>query len=72
MQFAHGRIHILSISKGIYYMVKFCKMCNSEYNFEEKKCPVCNRNLTKKCTEEELKEIQKKNDDFVVINTMLL
>ena len=39
---------------------------------KEKKCPVCRGKLKKQFTEEELKEIQKQNDDMAVINTLLM
>ncbi len=38
----------------------------------EKKCPVCGGKLKKQFTEEELKDIQKQNDDMAVISTLLM
>ena len=52
-------------------MYKFCEKCNKEYDLKEKKCPECGTNLIKKYTEEELKEIQKENDDMAVISNTL-
>ena len=53
-------------------MTKYCKKCNVEYDCSQKKCPVCDEKLIRKYTEEELEEIQKQNDDFTVINTLLM
>ena len=51
-------------------MYKICKDCGKKCDLSEKKCPVCGGKLKKHITEEELKEIQKQNDDMVVINTL--
>ena len=53
------------------FMYKICKDCGEKCDLSEKKCPVCRGKLKKQCTEEELKEIQKQNDDMTVINTLL-
>lgn len=52
-------------------MKKVCKRCGIEFAEETKKCPVCGGKLKKQLTEEELKEIEKQNDDMIAINTML-
>ena len=58
-------------------MYKICKDCGKKCDLSEKKCPkrkcpVCGGKLKKQFTEEELKEIQKQNDDMAVINTLLM
>ena len=53
-------------------MYKICENCKEKYDLEEKKCPKCGRKLKKQYTEEELKEIQKQNDDMMVIDTFLM
>ena len=53
-------------------MYNMCDKCKKEYDMSEKKCPICGKKLKVKYTEEELKEIEKQNDDFTVINTMLM
>ncbi len=53
-------------------MKRYCEKCKKEYPEDVKKCPVCGSKLKKVLTEEEEKEIQKQNDDFTVINTMLM
>ena len=53
-------------------MYKICKNCGKKYDLPEKKCPACGGKLIKQYTEEELKEIQKQNDDIAVINTLLM
>jgi predicted amidophosphoribosyltransferase len=53
-------------------MYKICKDCGKKCDLSEKKCPVCGGKLKKQFTEEELKEIQKQNDDMTVINTLLM
>ena len=53
-------------------MYKICENCKEKYDLEEKKCPKCCRKLKKQYTEEELKEIQKQNDDTMVIDTLLI
>ena len=53
-------------------MYKFCVNCGEKRDLSEKKCPVCGGKLKKRFTEEELKEIQKQNDDMAVINTLLM
>ena len=53
-------------------MYKICKDCGGKCDLSEKKCPVCWGKLKKQFTEEELKEIQKQNDDMTVINTLLM
>ena len=54
-------------------MYKICKDCGKKCDLSEKKCPVCGgKKLKKQFTEEELKEIQKQNDDMAVINTLLM
>ena len=46
--------------------------CGMKYDLSEKKCPVCGGKLKKQFTEEELKDIQKQNDDMAVISTLLM
>ena len=53
-------------------MYKICENCKEKYDLKEKKCPKCGRKFKKQYTEEELKEIQKQNDDTMVINTLLM
>lgn len=54
-------------------MYKFCEKCKKKYDLKEKKCPVCGTKLKKEYTEEEIKEIQKENDDMsVIMNTMFM
>ena len=53
-------------------MTKYCETCKVEYDCSEKKCPVCNKKLVKKYSAEELEELQRQNDDFTVINTLLM
>lgn len=53
-------------------MTRYCGECDKEYNCETKKCPECGKKLVKKYTPKELEEIQKQNDDFTVINTLLM
>jgi len=48
------------------------KMCKKEYDDKTKKCFDCKVKLQAVYTDEELREIQKQNDDFTVINTMLV
>ena len=52
-------------------MYKVCEKCEKKYA-SEKKCPKCGCKLKTQYAEEELKKIQKQNDDMTVINTMLL
>ena len=54
------------------FMYKICKDCGEKCDLSEKKCPVCGGKLKKQFTEEELKEIQKQNDDMTVINILLM
>lgn len=58
--------------KGGFSMTRYCGECDKEYNCETKKCPECGKKLVKKYTPKELEEIQKQNDDFTVINTLLM
>jgi predicted nucleic acid-binding Zn-ribbon protein len=58
-------------------MYKTCINCGTKYDLSEKmcpkrKCPECGGKLKMQYTQEELKEIQKQNDDMVPINTFLL
>ena len=53
-------------------MKTYCESCNKEYDCNEIKCPVCGVKLKTKYAEIELKEIQKQNDDFTVINTLIM
>lgn len=53
-------------------MKKICPKCKNEYTPELQKCPECGAKLKAECTEEELWEIQKQNDDFTVINTLIM
>lgn len=50
-------------------MVSYCETCRREYPPETKKCPLCGGPLEPRPTDEEL---QKQNDDFTVVNTLLL
>ena len=54
-------------------MFKICMNCGKKYDLSEKKCtkrkcPECGGKMKTQYSEEELKEIQKQNDDMVVIN----
>ena len=54
-------------------MYKTCMNCGMKYDLSEKmcpkrKCPECGGKLKLQYTQEELKEIQKQNDDMVPIN----
>ena len=53
-------------------MYKICENCKEKYDLKEKKCPQCGGKLKKQYTEEELKEIQKQNDDMMVIDMFLM
>ena len=58
-------------------MYKICMNCGKKYDLSEKKCPkrkcpVCGGKIETQYTEEEMREIQKQNDDMVVINTLLM
>ena len=53
-------------------MKKYCEKCKKEFSDELKKCPVCGKRLKVILSEQEQKELQKQNDDFTVINTMLM
>ena len=62
-------------------MYKICMNCGKKYDISEKKChnqchnrkcPECGGKMKTQYSEEELKEIQKQNDDMVVINTLLM
>lgn len=53
-------------------MTKYCEKCRQEFEQDIKKCPVCDSKLRVRYTKEELLEIQKKNDDFTVINMLLM
>ena len=58
-------------------MYKICMNCGKKYDLSEKKCPKrkcpeCGGKMKIQYTEEELKEIQKQNDDMVAINTLLM
>ena len=51
---------------------KVCIDCGKNCDLSEKNCPVCGGKLKKQYTEEEIKEIQKQNDDITVISTFLM
>jgi len=53
-------------------MTNYCPVCDTEYDCKEINCPVCGKKLIEKYTQEELEEIKRQNDDFTVINTLLL
>ena len=53
-------------------MRKYCKKCEKGCDGTSKECPVCGEKLTKEYTEEELEQVKKQNDDFTVINTLLI
>ncbi len=50
-------------------MIKYCNDCKREYPEDQKRCPICGGKLEKWLTEQE--RIDKENDDFTVINTLL-
>ncbi|MDR0812925.1 MAG: hypothetical protein LBO63_02835 [Oscillospiraceae bacterium] len=52
-------------------MTKYCKHCSREYDSALKKCPDCGGKLRENYTEEELEQIQKEDDDFTVVSTLL-
>lgn len=53
-------------------MKRYCDQCKTEHSADTKKCPGCGRRLKDILSEEKQKDIQKQNDDFTVINTMLM
>ena len=53
-------------------MYKVCIKCGKKFDLKEKKCLDCGGKLKKEYSEEELKELQKQNDDFTVINTTII
>ncbi len=53
-------------------MIKFCESCNKQYDRNLKKCPDCGKRLKIRYSEEEIKEIQKQNDEMTVINIMMM
>lgn len=53
-------------------MKKYCEKCKNEFSAELKKCPACGKKLKVILSEQEQKELQKQNDDFTVINTILM
>ncbi len=53
-------------------MKYICEKCKKEYEEKLKRCPSCGKKLKVVLTEEEQKELQKQNDDFTVINTMMM
>jgi hypothetical protein len=53
-------------------MTRYCESCEKHYDCKMKKCPDCSRKLKDYYTEEELEKIQKQNDDFTVINTLIM
>ena len=53
-------------------MYKVCMDCGEKCDLSEKKCPKCGGKLKKHYSEEEIREIQKQNDDMAVINTFLM
>lgn len=52
-------------------MKKYCVKCKTEYDENATKCPKCGKRLKKQYTQEELKKIQKENEDIITITTML-
>lgn len=53
-------------------MKKYCNNCKKEFDARKKKCPICDKKLETKYSEEELEAIRKQNDDFTVINTFFM
>ena len=53
-------------------MKNYCEKCKKEFSEELKECPICGRKLKVVLSEWEQKELQQQNDDFTVINTMLM
>ena len=53
-------------------MKKYCEKCKNEFTAELKKCSICGKKLKVILSEQEQKELQKQNDDFAVINTILM
>ena len=53
-------------------MVMRCENCDKDYDSSVNKCPVCGKKLTTCYTEEEAAQIQKENDESVVINMLML
>ena len=51
-------------------MQKYCDKCKKGYDCALEKCPVCGEELSKQYAEDELE--QKQNDEFTVINTLLM
>lgn len=52
-------------------MKRYCVKCKIEYDEKATKCPKCGKRLIKQYTLEELKNIQKENEDVITITTML-
>lgn len=53
-------------------MKAYCEKCKKEFDARLKKCPDCGKKLKTILSEQEQAEIQKQNDDFTVINTMMM
>lgn len=53
-------------------MKAYCENCKKEFDANVKKCPNCGKKLKLILSEQEQAEIQKQNDDFTVINTMMM
>lgn len=53
-------------------MKTYCGNCKKEFDSKLKKCPDCGKKLKPILSEQEQAEIQKQNDDFTVINTMMM
>ena len=53
-------------------MKKYCEKCKNDFSIEIKKCPTCGKKLKVILSEQEQKELQKQNDDFTAVNTMLM
>ncbi len=52
-------------------MKYICEKCKNGCEEKLKGCPLCGNKLKPVLSEDEQKELQKQNDDFTVINTMM-
>lgn len=53
-------------------MKYICEKCKEEFEENLKRCPSCGKRLKAVLTEQEQEKLQKQNDDFTVINTMMM
>ncbi len=53
-------------------MKYICEKCQKEYEEKLERCPCCGEKLKVELADREQEQLQKQNDDFTVINTMML